>query len=156
MKYGSDKDTTCVNIRQFFYIWKPEVAFWNPICKPWIPRRMSPNKSVFIVASAIILSLLTACIPVPSLAMASSKGGGSVVQEKVNTGNSNLDKEINKFYSCISKTHQDPPSLEKVDNCYSQTLGGTDIGGSSITTDSSVTGVSATTNSQNQHNKWPI
>ena len=58
--------------------------------------------------------------------MASSKGGGSVAQEQVNTGNSNLDKEINKFYSCISKTHQDPPSIGKVDNCYSQALGGSD------------------------------
>ena len=56
--------------------------------------------------------------------MASSKGGGSVVQEQVNSGNSNLDKEINKFYNCISKTHQDPPSINKVDNCYYQALGG--------------------------------
>jgi hypothetical protein len=31
-----------------------------------------------------------------------------------------LDKEINKFYSCISKTHQDPPTIQIVDNCYSQ------------------------------------
>ena len=58
--------------------------------------------------------------------MASSKGGGSVAQERVSTGNSNLDKEINKFYNCISKTHQDPPSIEKVDSCYYQGLGGSD------------------------------
>jgi hypothetical protein len=44
-------------------------------------------------------------------------GGASVIQEQVNT---NLDKEINKFYSCISKTHQDPPSKQIVDDCYSQ------------------------------------
>jgi hypothetical protein len=47
-------------------------------------------------------------------------GGASVIQEQVNTGNANLDKQINKFYSCISKTHQDPPSIQIVDSCYSQ------------------------------------
>jgi hypothetical protein len=81
--------------------------------------------------------------------MASSKGGGSVAQEQVNTGNSNLDKEINKFYSCISKTHQDPPSIGKVDNCYSQALGGSGIGDGSGATGA---GTSPTT-SQHHHNK---
>jgi hypothetical protein len=47
-------------------------------------------------------------------------GGAFVIQEQVNTGNPVLDKEINKFYSCISKTHQDPPIIQIVDNCYSQ------------------------------------
>jgi hypothetical protein len=47
-------------------------------------------------------------------------GGASVIQELVNTGNPILDKEINKFYSCISKTHQDPPIIQIVDSCYSQ------------------------------------
>ncbi len=56
--------------------------------------------------------------------MASSKGGGSVTQEKVSTGDSSLDKQINKFYGCISKTHQDPPNVEKVDSCYYQGVGG--------------------------------
>ena len=44
-----------------------------------------------------------------------------VVQEQVSTGSLNLDKEINKFYHCISKTHEDPPSIQSVDNCYYQT-----------------------------------
>ncbi len=56
--------------------------------------------------------------------MASSKGGGSVTQEKVSTGDPSLDKQINKFYSCISKTHQDPPTIEKIDSCYYQGVGG--------------------------------
>ncbi|MFZ0511728.1 MAG: hypothetical protein WAM14_08995, partial [Candidatus Nitrosopolaris sp.] len=51
-------------------------------------------------------------------------GAGPVIQEPVNTGNSQLDKAINKFYHCISHTHEDPPTIEKVDNCYYQTLGG--------------------------------
>jgi hypothetical protein len=41
------------------------------------------------------------------------------------------DKEINKFYSCISKTHQDPPTIEKLDSCYYQSLGGTGNSGGS-------------------------
>jgi hypothetical protein len=49
--------------------------------------------------------------------------GGPVIQEPVTTGNSQLDKAINKFYNCISKTHEDPPTVEKVDNCYYQTVG---------------------------------
>src|SRR2546426_5174626 len=101
---------------------------------------MYPNRALFFLATAITLSLLTTGITINTPAMASSKGGGSVAQEQVNTGNSNLDKEINKFYSCISKTHQDPPSIEKVDNCYSQALGGIGIGDGSSAGDSGVTG----------------
>jgi hypothetical protein len=52
--------------------------------------------------------------------MAVTIGGASVIQEQVNTGNPILDKEINIFYSCISKTHQDPPTKQIVDDCYSQ------------------------------------
>ena len=51
-------------------------------------------------------------------------GVGPIIQEPVNTGNSHLDKAINKFYNCISRTHEDPPNTEKVDNCYYQALGG--------------------------------
>jgi hypothetical protein len=43
-----------------------------------------------------------------------------VIQEQLNTGNPKLDKQINKFYHCISKTHEDPPSIQTVDNCYNQ------------------------------------
>jgi hypothetical protein len=89
-----------------------------------------------------------------TLAMASSKGGGSVAQEQVSTGNSGLDKEINKFYNCISKTHQDPPSIEKVDNCYYQGLGGSDSGGATtgdITTGG--TSTSSTSGSTSHHHK---
>jgi hypothetical protein len=110
----------------------------------------------FIIASAVILSLLTTGVSMISPATASSKGGGSVVQVQVSTGNSGLDKDINKFYSCISKTHQDPPTIEKIDNCYYQTIGGgtnnggpdgaggINTGGSSLTT---------TAGSTNHHHK---
>jgi len=51
-------------------------------------------------------------------------GGGPVIQEPVDTGNPHLDKAINKFYNCLPHTHEDPPTVQKVDNCYYRTLGG--------------------------------
>ena len=103
---------------------------------------MYQNRALFLIAaSAMTISLLAISIAFATPVMASSKRGGvgPVTQEQVNTGNSNLNKEINKFYSCISKTHQDPPSIEKVDNCYYQALGRSgSIGGG--TTNNAVTG----------------
>ena len=52
-------------------------------------------------------------------------GAGPVIQEPIDTGNPHLDKAINKFYNCLSHTHEDPPTVQKVDDCYHQTLGGT-------------------------------
>lgn len=104
------------------------------------------------------ISLLASSITFATPVMASSKGGGGpVTQEQVNTGNSNLNKEINKFYSCISKTHQDPPSIEKVDNCYYQTLGGSgSVSGSTTNnaetgTGNSQTSTSASTSTSTSH-----
>ena len=51
---------------------------------------------------------------------APSSHSGPVIQEQVNTGNTELDKQISNFYSCISKTHLDPPTIQVVDGCYSQ------------------------------------
>ena len=81
------------------------------------------NPLLILVAIIFGLSILTTNISI-NLAMAASKGGAFVVQEQVSTGNLNLDKQINKFYHCISKTHEDPPTIEKVDNRYYQALGG--------------------------------
>ena len=53
-------------------------------------------------------------------------GVGPVIQEPVDTGNPHLDKAINKFYICLSHTHEDPPTIQKVDDCYFQTLGSND------------------------------
>jgi hypothetical protein len=52
-------------------------------------------------------------------------GAGPVIQEPIDTGNPHLDKAINKFYNCLSHTHEDPPTVQKVDDCYHQALGGT-------------------------------
>ena len=83
------------------------------------------------MVAALTLTLFTTSLSLTGPAMASGRGGGggSVSQEKVSTGDSSLDKGINKFYSCVSKTHQDPPTIEKVDNCYYQ---GVDGSGGSI------------------------
>ncbi|HYA84195.1 MAG TPA: hypothetical protein VEH06_12210 [Candidatus Bathyarchaeia archaeon] len=94
------------------------------------------NPLLILVAIIFGLSILTTNIS-NNFAMAASNGGAFVVQEQVSTGNLSLDKEINKLYHCISKTHQDPPSIQSVDNCYHQTsigdyqtsTGGTSDGG---------------------------
>ena len=94
------------------------------------------NPLLILVAIIFGLSILTTNIS-NNFAMAASKGAAFVVQEQVSTGNLNLDKEINKLYHCISKTHEDPPSIQSVDNCYHQTsindyqtsTGGTSDGG---------------------------
>jgi hypothetical protein len=102
---------------------------------------MYPKRASFFTATVITSLLLIICLTLTTPAMALSKGnkggagGGPVSQEKVSTGNSNLDKEVNTFYSCISKTHQDPPTIDKVDSCYYQALGG-----SGTSSDSSVIG----------------
>ena len=114
------------------------------------------------MAALIPLFLLTTGISLITPAMASSKvggkGGGPVTQEQVNTGNSQLDKEINKFYSCISKTHQDPPTRQKVDSCYYQNAGGSGTGGASSTSNSAVSGTgsglpTSTSTSTSHHHK---
>jgi hypothetical protein len=104
------------------------------------------NKAIyFVIFSAVTLSMLLSSIAAISPVMASKKGGGSVVQLQASTGNSGLDNKINKFYSCISKTHQDPPTIEKVDNCYYQTIGrGTNNGGASGASSTDTGGVSST------------
>ena len=100
------------------------------------------NPLLILVVIIFGLSILTTNIS-NNFAMA-SKGGAFVVQEQVNTGNPDLDKQINKFYHCISKTHDDPPSIQTVDNCYYQTS----IGYYQTSTG----GISGGGNSNNQYN----
>lgn len=120
---------------------------------------MYSNRALFFLAASITLSLLTSSITLINPVMASSKGGGSVAQEQVSTGNSDLDKQINKFYSCISKTHQDPPSIDKVDNCYYQGLGGSENGGAATggvsTIDNGQTSTSGSTSHHHRHGNSP-
>jgi hypothetical protein len=114
---------------------------------------MYSNRALLFIAAVVTLSLLTTSTALTTPAMASNKGGGSVVQEQVNTGNSNLDKEINKFYNCISKTHQDPPSINKVDDCYYQALGGSGSSGGGSTSNSGAMGTGTSPTSSIHHHK---
>ncbi|MGA9153221.1 MAG: hypothetical protein WBZ36_21795 [Candidatus Nitrosopolaris sp.] len=59
------------------------------------------------------MSVLTTNISVNFAMARGTHGVGPVFQEPVNSGNSVQDKQINKFYHCISKTHEDPPTVEK-------------------------------------------
>ena len=108
------------------------------------------NKLPILIAATISLSILTTNISVnPAIAkskhesgyggmgyggyggmgyggyggMGYGGGAGPVIQEPVDTGNTHLDKAINKFYNCLSHTHDVPPTIEKVDNYYYQNLG---------------------------------
>jgi hypothetical protein len=120
---------------------------------------MYPNKTILLISAIITLCLLTTGITLSTPVKASSKGGGSVAQEQVNSGNSNFDKLINKFYNCISKTHQDPPTIEKVDSCYYLALGEIGSGGGASTAGNygvtgpgtSTTSISASTSHHHKH-----
>lgn len=60
-----------------------------------------------------------------------SSKGSAVILIPVNTGDPVLDKQINKFYSCISKTHLDPPTKDQLDSCYYQNVSGQSSNGQS-------------------------
>jgi len=62
-----------------------------------------------------------------------STKGSAVIQLPINTGDPTLDKQIDKFYSCVSKTHLDPPSKDQVAGCYFQFIGGNRDNGNSQT-----------------------
>ncbi len=87
------------------------------------------NPPLLILIIIIGLSILTINISI-NFVMAREAHGVEhaalppVIQEQVSTGNPNLDKQINEFYHCISKTHEDPPSIQTVDKCYNQNSGG--------------------------------
>ena len=75
------------------------------------------------------LTLVTNNRTVISAQAISSVSSGPVIQEAVNTGNPDLDKQINNFYSCISKITHEPqePGKAAVDNCYFQIFGASAI-----------------------------
>jgi len=91
---------------------------------------MNNRQLLILIAIIVGLSILTINISINFAMARRAHGVGHaalppVVQEQVDTGNPKLDKQINKFYHCISKTHEDPPSIQIVDNCYDQnSIGG--------------------------------
>lgn len=88
---------------------------------------------------AIVLAFVTNGRIVISVLAVSSVSSGPVIQEAVNTGNPELDRQVNKFYGCISKITHEPqePGKAEVDNCYSQIFGGSINNSSGITLTSS-------------------
>lgn len=89
-----------------------------------------------IITVTVGLSLFTASpVKAATKVTTGTAARGPVIQEQPNTGDPTLDKEINKFYSCVSRTHQDPPTRQIVDNCYYQTsIGGIHSSGNSVHT----------------------
>jgi hypothetical protein len=84
------------------------------------------NKLPILIVATIGLSILTTNISINfAIAKRTHENGraGPVIQEPVDTGNHHLDKAINKFYNCLSHTHEDPPTVQKIDDCHYQTLG---------------------------------
>jgi hypothetical protein len=101
-------------------------------------------KTTSLVISVIViaLSLIIATTSIAALALDLNKissnnndigkitdtnshrsSGGAVPLIPINTGDTKLDKDIGKFYSCIKKTGhtggtKPEPSRDEVDNCY--------------------------------------
>ena len=95
-------------------------------------------KTISLVAIVLFMSL--ALITAFSIAIpAASDSGGAVPLVPVKTGNAKLDKNINKFYSCIKKTghtggNNPEPSRDEVNNCYLKVFTGSSGSGTTITT----------------------
>ena len=102
----------------------------------------------------IVLALVTNSRIVVSALAVSSGVAGPVIQEAVNTGNPDLDKQVNKFYGCISKITHEPqePGKAEVDNCYFQIFGGGISNSSGITSPSNES-PSSISNSQGSNEK---
>lgn len=66
--------------------------------------------------------IVAVAIPILLVFIGQSAFAITVVQLKVNTGNSLLDEKINNFYNCISDTHKDPPTLKVTDECFVQNV----------------------------------
>src|SRR5215467_1073092 len=90
------------------------------------------RKLPILIAATVGLFILATNISVNSVIARSTHendyggmgygGAGPVIQEPVDTGNPHLDKAINKFYNCLSHTQEDPPTVQKTDTCYYQTV----------------------------------
>lgn len=66
----------------------------------------------------ITLLVVTVLMSFPTYAFAHPR----VTMEHPDTGSPELDKQINSFYDCLSRTHEDPPTLQQTDDCYNQTI----------------------------------
>jgi len=100
------------------------------------------GKVLYLAIICIVLSLAiatTGSFTTPVLAH-SGKSSGAVPLIPIATGNPQLDKQIQQFYSCIKKTGhtggtKPEPSRDEVNGCYFQVFSSN--GSSSSTTSSS-------------------
>jgi hypothetical protein len=103
---------------------------------------------------AIVLALVSNSRIIISALAVSSVNSGPVIQEAVNTGNPEFDKQVNKFYDCISNITHEPqePGKAEVDNCYFQIFGGSINNSSRITLPSYESPLSVTNNQGSNEN----
>src|SRR5712691_5947273 len=114
--------------------------------------------------------ILTMFVPVIVLAFVTNNGivisalavgsgsSGQVIQEVVNTSNPELDKQVNKFYDCVSKITHEPqePGKAEVDNCYFQIFGGSIDNSSGITLPSNESPLSVSNSQRSNENSGQI
>src|SRR5712692_9603576 len=102
----------------------------------------------------IVLAFVTNNGIVISVLAVSSGSSGQVIQEAVNTSNPELDKQVNKFYDCVSKITHEPqePGKAEVDNCYFQIFGGRIDNSSGITLPSNESPLSVSNSQRSNEN----
>ena len=102
----------------------------------------------------IVLSFVTNNGIVISALAVGSGSSGQVIQEAVNTSNPELDKQVNKFYDCVSKITHEPqePGKAEVDNCYFQIFGGSIDNSSGITLPSNESPLSVSNSQRSNEN----
>jgi hypothetical protein len=102
----------------------------------------------------IVLAFVTNNGIVISVLAVSSGSSGQVIQEAVNTSNPELDKQVNKFYDCVSKISHEPqePGKAEVDNCYFQIFGGSIDYSSGITLPSNESPLSVSNSQRSDEN----
>ena len=102
----------------------------------------------------IVLAFVTNNGIVISALAVGSSSSGQVIQEAVNTSNPELDKQVNKFYDCVSKITHEPqePGKAEVDNCYFQIFGGSFDNSSGITLPSNESPLSVSNSQRSNEN----
>ena len=102
----------------------------------------------------IVLAFVTNKGIVISALAAGSGSSGQVIQEAVNTSNPELDKQVNKFYDCVSKITHEPqePGKAEVDNCYFQIFGRSIDNSSGITLPSNESPLSVSNSQRSDEN----
>jgi hypothetical protein len=100
---------------------------------------------ICIVLSLAIIttgSFKTPVLAIKNISTYSGKSSGAVPLIPISTGNPQLDKQIQQFYSCIKKTGhtggtRSEPSRDEVNGCYFQVFSSSGSGSSSTTSSSS-------------------